>query len=95
MEPTFFAQYKGFEFHCSPIRLSDGGFIPRLLVSADCGAAGDVDIPVPVQGPPFTNATEAAHRSFWQGRRWVDTGFDGRPGSPQPLTSGAPLLEQN
>ena len=29
MEPTFFAQYKGYEFHCSPMRLRDGGFIPR------------------------------------------------------------------
>ena len=92
MEPTFFAQYKGFEFHCSPIRLSGGGFIPRLLVSADYGTS-DVDIPVLVQGPPFTNATEAAHRSFWQGRRWVDTGDGNWPGSPQSL-AGTPLLEQ-
>ena len=93
MEPTYFAQYKGFEFHCSPVRLSGGGFIPRLLVSADCGA-GDLDIPVPVQGPPFSNATEAAHRSFWQGRRWVDTGNDGWTEAPQTLAA-APLLEQN
>ncbi|MEO7336963.1 MAG: hypothetical protein ABIV63_10310 [Caldimonas sp.] len=73
MEPTFFAQYKGFEFHCSPVRLLGGGFIPRLLVSADYGSS-EVDVPVPVQGPPYMNATEAAHRSFWQGRRWVDNG---------------------
>ena len=73
MEPTFFAQYKGFEFHCSPTRLHGGGFIPRLLISADYGA-NEFDIPVPVQGPPYLDATEAAHRSFWQGRRWVDTG---------------------
>jgi len=73
MEPTFFAQYKGFEFHCSPERLNGGGFVPRLLVSADYGAS-EVAIPVPVQGPPYLDATEAAHRSFWQGRRWVDSG---------------------
>ena len=78
MEPTFFAQYKGFDFYCSPVRLLGGGFIPRLLVSADYGVS-EVDIPVPVQGPPFINATEAAHRSFWQGRRWVDTGENGIP----------------
>jgi hypothetical protein len=76
MEPTFFAQYKGFDFHCSPVRLCGGGFIPRLLVSADYGAS-EIDIPVPVDGPPFVNATAAAHRSFWQGRRWVDAGTIG------------------
>ena len=76
MEPTFFAQYKGFELHCSPVRLRSGGFIPRLLVSADYGAS-EIDIPVPVQGPPYLDATEAAHRSFWQGRRWVDSGGSG------------------
>jgi len=76
MEPTYFAQYKGFDFHCSPIRLRGGGFVPRLLVSADFGA-NEIDVPVPVQGPPFINPTEAAHRSFWQGRRWVDTGATG------------------
>ena len=59
MEPTFFAQYKGFEFHCSPTRLLGGGFIPRLLISADYGAH-EFDIPVPVQGPPYLDATEAA-----------------------------------
>ena len=66
MEPTFFAQYKGFEFHCSPVRLRGGGFIPRLLVSAHYGAS-EIDVPVPVQGPPYVDATEAAHRSFWAG----------------------------
>jgi len=76
MEPTYFAQYKGFDFHCSPMRLRGGGFVPRLLVSADFGA-NEIDVPVPIQGPPFVNATEAAHRSFWQGRRWVDNGFNG------------------
>jgi len=76
MEPTYFAQYKGFDFHCSPRRLREGGFVPRLLVSADFGA-NEIDVPVPVQGPPFVNATEAAHRSFWQGRRLVDNGFNG------------------
>ena len=81
MEPTYFAQYKGFDFHCSPIRLHGGGFVPRLLVSADYGAT-EIDIPVPVQGPPFLNPTEAAHRSFWQGRRWVDTGGQDTPGTP-------------
>lgn len=84
MEPTFFAQYKGFEFHCSPMRMSGGGFIPRLLVSADYGAS-EVDVPVPVQGPPFGNATAAAHRSFWQGRRWVDMGEAGPVATIQSL----------
>ena len=84
MEPTFFAQYKGYEFYCSPQRLSGGGFIPRLLVSADFGIS-EVDIPVPVQGPPFSDATMAAHRSFWQGRRWVDTGEGGPPPTVQSL----------
>jgi len=78
MEPTYFGQYKGYDLYCSPIRLRGGGFVPRLLVSADYGAT-EVDIPVPMQGPPFRNATEAAHRSFWQGRRWVDTGGQGGP----------------
>lgn len=89
MEPTFFAQYKGFDFYCSPVRLLGGGFIPRLLVSADYGVS-EVDIPVPVQGPPFIHATEAAHRSFWQGRRWVDHGENG-PAPTVHATAIAPL----
>ena len=89
MEPTFFAQYKGFEFYCSPLRLNGGGFVPSLLVSADYGVS-EVDVPVPVQGPPFISATDAAQRSFWQGRRWVDHGENGpvpsvRPGVSPPL----------
>ena len=84
MEPTFFAQYKGFEFHCAPPRASGGGFIPRLLVSADYGAS-EVDVPVPVQGPPYASATEAAHRSFWLGRRWVDNGRHGPAPSVENL----------
>ncbi len=78
MEPTYFAQYKGFAFYCSPRRLIGGGFVPRLLVSAEFGSK-EVDIPVPVQGEPFANPTAAAHRSFWQGRRWVDAATDGTP----------------
>jgi len=90
MEPTFFAQYKGFEFHCSPVRLNGGGFVPRLLVSADYGAS-EVAIPVPVQGPPYDDATEAAHRSFWQGRCWVDSGGSAlHPAPPSLAFTAAP-----
>ena len=46
MDPTFFAQYQGFEFHCSPLRMPGGGFIPQLRVSADFGATR-VELPVP------------------------------------------------
>ena len=88
MEPTYFAQYKGFEFHCSPIRLHGGGFVPRLLVSADSGRS-EIHVPVPVQGPPFVNPTEAAHRSFWQGRHWVDNGEYEPPEALPPLSLAA------
>ena len=94
MEPTFFAQYKGFEFHCSPTRLHGGGFIPRLLISADYGAS-EVDIPVPVQGPPYVDATEAAHRSFWQGRRWVDAGEFAATSPVHHAITFAPPLDAN
>ena len=52
-----------------------GGFMPRLVVSADFGATrADILVPAPPHGVFFANAAAAANRSFWQGRRWVDTG---------------------
>ena len=85
MEPTYFAQYKGFAFYCSPRRLIGGGFVPHLLVSAEFGS-NEVDIPVPIHGAPFANPTAAAHRSFWQGRRWVDGTSEGAPpAAPEAL----------
>lgn len=75
MDITFFAQYQGFELHCSPQPMPGGGFIPRLLVSADFGATQvDIPVPVPLHGMVFVDAAAAAHRSFSQARRWVDTG---------------------
>ncbi len=75
MEPTYFAQYRGFEFQCSPERLGAGAFAPRLVI---CGATASmtVEIPITVPTPPFENPTAAAHQAFAHGRRWVDSGFD-------------------
>ncbi len=84
MDLTVFAQYQGFEFHCSPLRMPGGGFIPRLLVSADFGATQiDLPVPVPPHGMLFVDPAAAAHRSFSQGRQWVDAvggeRVEGRP----------------
>ena len=74
MDPTFFAQYQGFEFHCSPLRMPGGGFIPQLRVSADFGATRvELPVPAPPHGSLFVDAAAAAHRSFSQARRWVDS----------------------
>ena len=74
MDITFFAQYQGFEFHCSPLRMPGGGFIPRLRVSTDFGATRvDLPVPVPPHGMFFVDAAAAAHRSFSQARHWVDS----------------------
>ena len=86
MDITFFAQYQGFEFHCSPTRMPGGGFIPRLRVSADCGATQvDIPLPAPPHGLCFADASAAAHRSFSQGRRWVDTGHGDLANSSRAL----------
>jgi hypothetical protein len=75
MEPTYFAQYRGFEFQCSPERLGDNAFAPRLVIY-DASEAVTLEIPLDVPTPPFTNPTVAAHQAFAHGRRWVDGGFD-------------------
>ena len=75
MEPTYFAQYRGFEFQCSPERLGDHAFAPRLVIY-DAAEAVTVEIPLSVPTPPFTNPTVAAHQAFAHGRRWVDGGYD-------------------
>jgi hypothetical protein len=75
MEPTYFAQYRGFEFQCSPERLGEQAFAPRLVIY-DASEAMTVEIPIGVPTPPFSNPTVAAHQAFAHGRRWVDSGFD-------------------
>lgn len=73
MEPTYFAQYRGFEFQCSPERLGDNAFAPRLVIH-DASEALTLEIPLGVPTPPFSNPTVAAHQAFAHGRRWVDGG---------------------
>jgi len=75
MEPTYFAQYRGFEFQCSPQRLGDNAFAPRLVIY-DTTEAVALEIPLSVPIPPFTNPTVAAHLAFAHGRRWVDGGIE-------------------
>lgn len=75
MEPTYFAQYRGFEFQCSPERVGDHAFAPRLVI-LDTAQAVTVEIPLNVPSPPFADPTVAAHRAFAYGRRWVDGEFD-------------------
>lgn len=74
MEPTYFAQYRGFEFQCSPERIGERAFAPRLVIY-DAAEAMTVEIPLSVP-TPFSNPTVAAHLAFAQGRRWVDGGYD-------------------
>lgn len=75
MEPTYFAQYRGFEFQCSPERIGENAFAPRLVIH-DTSESVSLEIPLTVPTPPFTNPTIAAHQAFAHGRRWVDSGFD-------------------
>lgn len=75
MEPTYFAQYRGFEFQCSPERIGTNAFAPRLVVH-DAREALTLEIPLGVPAAPFTCPTAAAHQAFAYGRRWVDGGFD-------------------
>lgn len=75
MEPTYFAQYRGFEFRCSPERIGDHAFAPRLVIF-DAAEAITVEIPVEMPTASFTNPTVAAHLAFAHGRRWVDGGYD-------------------
>ena len=71
MEPTYFAQYQGFEFHCSPERLGAYAFAPRLVIH-DSHKALTLEIPIAMPTPPFDHPTAAAHQAFAHGRRWVD-----------------------
>jgi hypothetical protein len=73
MEPTYFAQYRGFEFQCSPERIAAGAFAPRLVIF-DSGRSLTFEMPVGVPTAPFTDPTAAAHLAFALGRRWVDAG---------------------
>jgi hypothetical protein len=75
MEPTYFAQYRGFEFHCSPERLGANAFAPRLVIH-DAAESVTMEIPLAAPAIPFTDPTTAAHQAFAQGRRWVDGGYD-------------------
>ena len=50
MEPTYFAQYRGFEFQCSPERLGDHAFAPRLVIY-DASEALTLEIPLGVPTP--------------------------------------------
>ncbi len=75
MEPTYFAQYRGFEFQCSPERIGENAFAPRLVIH-DTSESVSLEIQLTVPTPPFTNPTIAAHQAFAHGRRWVDSGFD-------------------
>lgn len=91
MEPTYFAQYRGFEFQCSPQRLGANAFAPRLVVY-DAREALTLEIPLGVPTPPCTDPTAAAHQAFAHGRRWVDSGFDlshVHAPSPNTLTDDA------
>jgi hypothetical protein len=74
MEPTYFAQYRGFELRCSPQRLGKDSFAPRLVIY-NSNESVTVEIPISVPTPPFANPTAAAHQAFEHGREWVDSGY--------------------
>lgn len=90
MEPTYFAQYLGFEFQCAPQRLGANAFAPRLVIY-DAREALSLEIPLEVPSPPFSDPTVAAHQAFAQGRRWVDSEFDAAMG--ETTGQGQQLLE--
>ena len=83
-------QYRGYEFQCSPERLGDRAFTPRLVIH---DAAESLTLEVPMVAPtvPYTDPTTAAHQAFAQGRRWVDNGFDAA--AAQAAGRGPQLLE--
>ncbi len=91
MEPTFFAQYRGFEFQCAPERLGERTFSPRLVIH-DSWDRTSIEIPIDVPPSPYTDPTSAAHRAFALGRRWVDRGFDAA--SAAAVGEGPPRLER-
>ena len=92
MEPTYFAQYRGFEFQCAPERIGANAFAPRLVIY-DASDALAMEIPMSVPTPPFTDPTEAAHQAFAHGRRWVDNSFEAAAAEANPLLiEGSPPL---
>jgi hypothetical protein len=84
MEPTYFAQYRGFEFQCAPQRLGVGAFAPRLVIH-DAYESLSLEIPIGVPTPPFRDPTAAAHQAFAHGRRWVDSGLGASPSAADLL----------
>ena len=95
MEPTYFAQYRGFEFQCSPLRVGERAFAPRLVIY-DASESLTLEIPLDVDSGNFADPTAAAHQAFAQGRRWVDGGYEAaelaaRP-TAAPAVSPTPLL---
>jgi hypothetical protein len=75
MDPTYFAQYRGFEFRCSPLRVGARAFAPRLVI-CDTSQSLSLEIPVGVPDTPFDDPTAAAHQAFARGRSWVDDGYE-------------------
>jgi len=74
MEPTYFAQYRGFEFRCSPERVGEHAFAPRLVIFDSTDSVA-LEIPVRVPTAPYEDPTAAARHAFAFGRRWVDSGY--------------------
>ena len=90
MEPTYFAQYRGYEFQCSPERLGDRAFAPRLVIH-DVEESVTLEVPMAIPSVPCSDPTTAAHQAFAHGRRWVDNGFDAAVA--QAAGRGPELLE--
>ena len=89
MEPTYIAQYRGFEFQCSPERLGDHAYAPRLVI-VDTYESLTLEIPIGMPTLPFETPTAAAHQAFAHGRHWVDSGFS----SAEPGPDKVPTLLQ-
>ena len=90
MEPTYFAQYRGYEFQCSPERIGDHAFAPRLVIH-DALEEVTVEIVMGLPASPITNPTVAARQAFAHGRRWVDGGYDAAEAA---AGGGSQLLER-
>jgi hypothetical protein len=91
MEPTYFAQYLGFNFQCSPLRVGAHAFAPRLVIF---DSSQSVSLEIPVTGPAqsFDNPTSAAHEAFAHGRQWVDSGFESAAEASRANLASIPLL---
>jgi hypothetical protein len=90
MEPTYFAQYLGFNFQCQPQRIGAHQFAPRLVIF-DSSQSVSLEIPLSVPAQPFDNPTSAAHEAFAHGRHWVDSGFETAEAARAALAT-TPLL---